>query len=181
MISNKKNLLINAGLFQILWFAAVIGSANNLVWPCLIMLIILFYWQLQTSRRAATDVSLIVIATLIGLIIETLWIWMGILEYTDERPINFVAPLWILVMWAGFALTINHSMAWMKAHPLLPSLLGLISAPLAYFGGMRLGAVIYNQDVLVVSAHIGLAWAIALPILVWCSRARKPSLNNKEA
>ena len=181
MLANKKNLLINAGLFQMLWIAAVLGSAKNLIWPCLLMVIILACWQLQPTRRARTDVSLIITAILMGLIIDSLWVATGVLEYTDQRPFNFIAPLWILVLWAGFALTINHSMAWMKAHPLLPSLLGLISAPLSYFAGMRFGAMAYHQDVLLVSAYIALAWAIALPLLVHQSQTGFSFLSDDKA
>lgn len=180
MQTSKKNILINAGLFQLLWFAAVLGSANKLMWPCLLMLVILMYWQLQTQRRSSSDISLIVTALVLGFIIDSLWVAMGILEYTDKRLISSIAPLWILVLWAGFALTINHSMSWMKVHPLLPSLLGLVSAPLSYLAGMRLGAMTYHQDVLLVSAYIGLAWAIALPILVQQSKPRVSLPSDKK-
>jgi len=166
----KKNNLINAVLFQALWFSAVYGSANKLLWPSVISLIILGVWQLNTNRRATSDYILIFVALIIGVIIDSFWIQMGIIEYFDKRPIIWLSPMWILILWAGFALTINHSMAWMKKHPLIPILCGLISAPLSYYAGQRLGAMTYKQDVLVVSAYIGLAWAVALPLLVKVSQ-----------
>lgn len=167
---NNKNTLINAGLFQMLWLSAVLGSANNLIWPCLIIFALLACWQLHPQRRATKDIYLVVIAIFIGLIIDSLWVVIGVIEYTDKRPIDVIAPLWIVTLWAGFALTINHSMAWMQSHPLLPILLGLISAPLSYFAGTRLGAIEYHQDSLLVSAYIAISWAIALPILVQQSK-----------
>lgn len=169
-ISNKP-FLINACLFQLLWFAAIYGSAQGWLWPSLLLLAILAYWQLQPSRRAASDSRLMLIAFIMGLVIDSIWINLGLLSYSHQQPFSFLSPFWILALWIGLALTLNHSMAWLKIHPLLPALLGLISAPLSYFAGVRFGAVIYLQEPLLVSAYIGLAWAIALPILVRCSDA----------
>lgn len=173
MLTTKKELLINAGIFQALWISAVYGSAHGWVWPSLLLLAILLVWQLQPTRRARSDKKLIIVALIMGLIIDSFWINAGIMVFTNGGPISWLSPVWILALWAGFALTINHSMSWLKTHPLLPVLLGLISAPLSYYAGKKFGAVEYNQDTLLVSAYIGLAWAIALPLLVRVSMSKQ--------
>ena len=166
MDAAKKSNLINAALFQAIWFAAVYGGANAILWPSIILFIILCLWQLNINRRAGSDYILITAALCIGLTIDSIWINIGMIDYTDKRPLIWLSPIWILILWMGLALTINHSMAWLKLHPLLPILCGLISAPLSYYTGQRLGAMTYHQDPLLVSAYIGLAWAVALPLLV---------------
>ena len=178
MLANKKNMLINGVLFQALWFSAVYGSAHGWTWPCLLLLLTLSYWQLQTKRRAQSDIKLLLIAIVMGLVIDSAWINIGIMEFTNKTPVAWLSPLWILVLWAGFALTINHSMSWLKSHPLLPSLLGLISAPLSYYAGKKFGAVEYNLDTLLVSAYIGLTWAVALPVLVKISYEKTSAQFN---
>ncbi|MBX2848109.1 MAG: DUF2878 domain-containing protein [Acidiferrobacterales bacterium] len=172
MNADRKNLLVNAGLFQALWLSAVYGSAKGWLWPCIVLVIILAMWQLQPVRRAKSDKKLVLIAIIMGLVIDSIWINLGIMEFTNKTPIGWISPIWILALWIGFALTINHSLSFLKIHPLLPILLGLISAPLSYYAGKRLGAVEYNYDALLVSAYIGLAWAIALPLLVRASKKR---------
>ena len=92
------------------------------------------------------------------------------MEFSDKRPIAWLSPIWIVLMWAGFALTINHSLAWLAAHPLLPALMGLFGGPMAYYAGLKLGAVEYLLDPLIVSACLALAWAGALTILVRLNR-----------
>ena len=42
------------------------------------------------------------------------------------------APLWILCLWAAFALTLTRSLAWLMRRPWLAALLGALGAPLAY-------------------------------------------------
>lgn len=162
--------LINGVLFQITWFACVIGSAHGFVWPALLSCAILAAWQLAPSRRHASDILLVVVSIMMGLLIDTLWIQIGFFEFTDQRPFTGVAPLWIIVLWIGFALTINHSLAWLKTHPLLPAAMGLIGAPMSYLAGLKLGAINYLGDTLLISSCLGIAWAIALIILVRLSQ-----------
>jgi len=173
----KLPILINALLFQALWLAAVIGSAHSVLWPSLLLTVMLLCWQLPMSRRHPTDLRVLTAAIIMGLIIDSAWVQLGFLEFTDQRPLPSLSPLWIIALWAGLALTINHSMLWLKNHPLLPPLMGLISAPLSYYAGQRLGAVTYLIDPLLFSACLGVTWAIALSILVRLSN----DIKTKEA
>ena len=51
------------------------------------------------------------------------------------------APSWILALWLGFALTVNHSLGWLQEKPWLAALLAALFAPVSYLAGERLGAV----------------------------------------
>ena len=50
-------------------------------------------------------------------------------------------PYWILAMWALFATTLNASLGWLHGRPALAGALGMLSGPLAYWAGARLGAI----------------------------------------
>jgi len=166
----KLPVLVNAVLFQILWFACVLGSSYKLIWPAILATGILLIWQLRPAHRHPSDLRLIFVAIFLGLIIDSCWVLLGFMEFTDQRPVAWLSPAWIILMWVGFALTINHSMAWLAMHPMLPALMGLIGGPLAYYTGLRLGAVEYLTDPLLISCLLGIIWAIALSILVIVSR-----------
>ena len=159
------NTIVNAVLFQILWFAAILGSAKLLMWPSILACVVLAIWQLNPTRRHATDLKLVGAAIFIGLVGDTLLLHFNLFKFTYSFPIAKITPLWIIFMWIGFALTINHSMKWINLHPLLPAILGLIFAPLSYLAGLRLGAVEYLADPLLISVCIGIIWAIAMTIL----------------
>jgi hypothetical protein len=169
-----KNLLtgsviINAVLFQITWFACAIGSANNLIWPAVVACAVLAAFQLHPKNRHQTDFKLIAIAIILGLIIDTAWIQLRFMEYSDHIPFKEIAPLWIIVLWIGFAMTINHSLNWLKKHPLLPAITGLVFAPLSYFAGVKLGALAFTGNLTVITLSLGLAWALAMTVLVKAS------------
>lgn len=166
----KTPLIINAVLFQALWFACVLGSAQRMIWPSIIAGIVMMVWQLHPLRRHGNDLLVLIAAILLGLIIDTCWTIFGLMQFTDPRPLHPIAPIWILIMWVGFALTINHSMAWMKEHRLLPALMGFIGGPMAYYAGLKLGAVEYLVNPWQMSVILGVVWAIALTILVKISQ-----------
>ena len=167
----KSPILWNAILFQAIWFACVVGSTYGYLWPAVLLLGVLAVWQLQPQRRHTSDFKLVLIALVLGLVIDSAWVIGGVLEYPDAWPSNGFAPAWIIVMWAGFALTINHSLKWMKLHPLLPIIGGLVGGPLAYFSGMKLGAVEFLIDPVQIVIMLAIAWALALSVLFRASQA----------
>jgi hypothetical protein len=162
----SANILVNAALFQIVWLCCVIGSSYGLTWPAVLSFLALAVWQLAPARRADSDVKLLAAALLLGIIVDSLWVQLGFLDFKTDRPFTGFAPLWILFLWLGFALTVNHSLSWLKLHPLLPAAMGLIGGPLSYYAGLRFGAVEYLVDHLLVSASLGIAWALTMIILV---------------
>jgi len=159
-------VIINAALFQITWFACVVGSAEGLSWPAFAACAVLAIYQLQAKRRHVTDLKLVLVSIVLGLIVDTLWVQSGVLIFTDQRPFAALAPAWIIALWVGFALTINHSLAWLDRTPLLPAVVGAIGGPMSYLAGLKLGAVEYQQGIALISVYLAVAWAISLTILV---------------
>lgn len=163
-------IIINAILFQITWFACALGSAHNLLWPALISCCVLAAYQLHNKRRHDTDLKLVAIAIVLGLLIDSSWLQLNLISYSAQAPFSGIAPLWIITLWIGFALTINHSLSWLSQHPLLPAISGLIFAPLSYFAAEKLGAISFIAEPIVIIITLGVAWAIAMSILVRASK-----------
>lgn len=166
----KAPIIINALLFQCAWFACVLGSAKGLTWPSMVCFLALATYQLQNKRRHPTDIKLLIISLVLGLFVDSFWIIGGFMVFTENGPIAQIAPAWILFLWMSFALTINHSLGWLKKHPLLPISMGLFGGPMSYIAGLKFGAVEYLQSTLVTSVALGIAWALSLIILVKASQ-----------
>ena len=162
----RINVLINAMLFNAVWIACVAGSAKQLLWPALLSCGILAAYQLHPKNRHPNDLKLVVISIILGIIVDSIWVKLGYMDFTDKRPFDTFSPAWIIVLWVGFALTVNHSLKWLVAHPLLPALTGAIAAPITYFAGIKIGAVVYTESVTIVSIGLAIAWGAALTILV---------------
>jgi len=147
--------MINAVLFQLNWFACVLGAVHDQLWlPLLTLSAMLFQSARSASSRA--DLYLVAGVALVGFFLDSLWVALGILEFATDGP----APIWIVMMWMGVALTVNHSLQWLQGMPILGGVLAAVSAPACYLGGAQLGAVVVQIPGLWL---ISMAW-----LLVFC-------------
>ncbi len=131
---SRANIL-NALLFQLNWFACVLGGAHDQPLWALFTLSLMFA-QTARGNTLRADVILVLCGAAVGLFLDSLWIFTGILDYGTR-----FAPVWIVMMWMGAALSLNHSLAWLKPQPWLGGILAAMVAPLCYLSGESLGAV----------------------------------------
>ncbi len=144
--------ILNFGFFQMLWFSCVLGAGGyGLHWLALGALIPISVLTWFSASRSA-DVTVAIVALSLGLIIDNLWINLGILSY----PQSTFAPYWIALLWIGLGLTVNHSMSWFRDRPLVGSLIVGAFAPVTYLTGQRFGAVVVED--LYLTAAISLSW-----------------------
>ncbi len=158
--------LANLVSFQVCWFAFVWGGASGRWWLGFIPLAVFMAWQLKASRWPKADLGLMGMALLLGIVIETGMAASGLFAYASPVPSTTLAPLWMLGMWLNFALTINHSMAWFKSRLALGALFGLVGGPLTYWiAGRAWGALTIADPQWVALLVLGVAWAVAMPLL----------------
>jgi hypothetical protein len=169
------NLVINAVLFQLTWIAAVAGAGYGYWWPGVVMLSVFAAWQLRDPRSRRHDLRLIAWALPIGLLVDTLWIQTGMLRYAVPLPWPELAPVWIMVLWVAFALTLNHSLRALKQRPWLAATLGLIGGPLAYWiAASAWGAAEIRWPMWAALGALALAWGLLTPLLCRLAEARTP-------
>jgi hypothetical protein len=172
------SLLVNAMLFQVVWFATVAGAGAGYWWTGLPALLLFAVWQLRHSQWPRADLTLVASGMVFGLLIDSMLVFGGWLRFATPLPWAEAAPVWIGVLWAGFALTLNHSLAYLKTHLGLAVLFGAIGGPLAYFGAARLfSAVQFAAPFAEVALALAVAWSLAMPLMLLLSRhlvAREP-------
>jgi hypothetical protein len=155
--------LLNAILFQLNWFACVLGGANGqLLWPAITLM--LMFAQIARGSHVRGDLVLALMACLIGLFLDSLWIRLGILDFGTAW-----APVWIVMMWAGAALSINHSLSWLQSQPVLGGVLAAMVAPLCYLSGESLGAVTTDSAGLLL---VACSWLVVFTLAFRFARGR---------
>lgn len=156
-------------LFQTLWFGSVFGAAHGYAWagPACLGLFIVCHFKWLT-KDAYADMLLMAACLLLGLVVDTAGSLLGLVSFVlyDFNPIT---PVWLLCLWAGFALTINHSMSWMKTQLLLATIAGAVFGPLSYYAGWQAGAMQWLQPALA-AGFISISWALLMPGLCWLAR-----------
>ncbi|CAN4271101.1 Protein of unknown function DUF2878 [Methylophilaceae bacterium] len=162
-------LVVNFVLFQIGWFACVLGAAKQMPWLGFATVIAIFFWHLSQAKKAKKELQLLLITLIIGGTFDQIMLNQQLVSYQAHGWTNTIVPVWILALWAEFVTVLNVSLRWMKGRWLIAILFGAIGGPLAYMGAEKLGAVTLNH--LPVSYIVlGLGWAILTPLLLKLSQ-----------
>jgi hypothetical protein len=171
--------LINFVLFQIGWFACVLGGAYQMPLAGSLVALVIIAIYLTIVDTSFSEIKLLSLALMIGLIFESALVSGGFAIYSSGQLFDNMAPVWMILMWPLFATTINQSLGWLKSlHLAVVILAGAISAPLAYFAGHRLGAVEF-PDITASLAVISVAWAVLLPVLLSAAKSfSKPVVGD---
>ena len=166
--------------FQIGWFACVVGAAQGypLVAVAVVSIIVIFH--LLRDNNLYSELCLIISAVFIGIIWESLLLASGWLAYASSGVASIFVPIWLVAMWALFATTINHSMAWLKNRYFLALLLGAVFGPLAFIAGENLGAVVFLDRTMALTS-LAVGWAVLMPLLLWLAQQFKHRINIMES
>jgi hypothetical protein len=162
----RRSLVLNFVGFQATWWALILGAANGL-W--LAGVGFAFGWFLLHLRSQGSvwpvDLKLGVAAVLMGAVLDSSLVLLGLLEFPAAASVGPLTPPWMLALWVAFAFTLGHSLSWLAGRYLLATLVGAICGPLAYTGGQAMGAVLLIQPVGSWLA-VGAIYAFATPALL---------------
>ncbi len=164
----NMHMILNFVGFQICWAACVWGGAQGYWWLGPVAVALFAAWELSRSANVALDLKLLGLVLVLGVMLDTVYVQLQLLTYATPVPTTELAPVWIWSMWVAFALTLNHSMAWLKSNTLLAVIFGAIGGPFAYWvAAVAWDAVFMDpQRIWLVYGVIGLAWAVACPVLL---------------
>lgn len=165
-------IVLNAVAYQLVWFATVFGAGRGLSWAGPLAALVFAALHLGVVVRDAgerrRDLALLAAAVACGLVIDGMLLGSGAIIFAAASPAlpPGGAPLWMLTLWAAFALTLRHSLRTVTARPVLAALLGAIGGPLAYLGAARAtGAVAFPEPSGTTLAMLVGGWCVALGLL----------------
>lgn len=173
------HMIRNFLLFQVGWFASVLGAANGLPWvgPLVVALVVAVH--LGYAQWPATEASLLVACAAIGTVFDSMLVAAGWVSYSSGMFAPAFAPYWIIAMWCLFATTLNVSLRWMRNRPFLAAALGLVAGPLTYIGGQKLGGIIFLDQTAALVA-LGIGWAVMMPALLRLSELLDGCAGSEE-
>ena len=171
--SLRSAVIGNFVIFQCLWFAAILGVARGVQWPVLVALAVMLLWAWWHGSAWQSDLRMAAAGLAVGLAVEPLWLAAGVIEYRLQWSAG-LPPLWILVLWCGFAVTFNHSLAWLCGRPRLAAAFGALGSAGSVVAGVRLGAAEAPAGLVSLVFAYGALWAVIVPALAWWA-TRPPS------
>jgi Protein of unknown function (DUF2878) len=156
--------ILFAVLWQAAWFAAVIPAGKGLPWIGLLaavpVVIVAGY-----DRWWRTG-FVILIAIAVGLIVDASLAAAGVVGYPHGLLDGRCSPPWMWALWLQLGLALDWCLTWLRRRWWLPVLFGAGGAPGAYLGGVAFGALVAPQGSLPLALAVGVAYAVALPLII---------------
>jgi len=157
--------LANFLVFQLAWFAAILGAAHGVpAWGSAAVGAAIA-WHVAVSARPSVEAKLVAFACLLGFAIETVSVQSGWLAYPSGQPDPHLPPYWLVGLWGLLAIALNVTLRWLKRKPLLAAALGAVLGPLSFVSGAHLGGARFI-DAPAALALLACSWAIAMPVLM---------------
>lgn len=165
-------LLINVAGNQAVWFVAVVAASHGNWWPGVLAAAVFVGLHVFTAARPRVELKLVGLALVCGVAVDGIAASQGWLRYAVPLTNGgALPPAWIVALWGSLAVTLNVAMRSMQRHMWVGVLVGGIGAPLAYLAAERgWGAVRFADPVGKGIAWLAVAWAVALPALLWAAR-----------
>ncbi len=171
----RAGLIGNALLFQLGWFACVLGAAEGRPLTGVLLVGGIALLTLRGSADPRRHALLLIAAAAAGLMCDSLlahfgWLSFGALSSasagsTGEAAGAALSPAWMVALWVNLACTLHASLRWLLGRPLLAALFGALGGPLSYAAGARLGALSLGGDTTVSLGAVAVEWAVAMPLL----------------
>lgn len=145
---------MHAVIYQTTWFITVLlGNIGSVIWAIPLLISVVF-------RQRAHVIGFVALVAGLGYGVDVILHLAGLIQFNG---LTFMGPVWLLVLWIGFANVIWHLLYRIPYH-WLRALLGAVSGPLSYYSGAVLGAAQPMDTVGVVAFAIW--WALAFPAAV---------------
>ena len=77
----SKNIIINFILFQIGWFACVVGAAKQMPWLGVMVVLAIVIWHLSQAKQPKLEVYLLILTLIIGAIYDQTMLQNNLLTY----------------------------------------------------------------------------------------------------
>lgn len=159
-------IVVNIIGYQAVWLASIAGAGQGLAWAGPLAALLFVAGTLAFGGKALADLRLLAIALPLGFLLDSVFAASGWLRYAEPWPWTWAAPIWIWSLWAGFSLTLNHALDFLRHRPWAAAALGLVGGPLAYWTAAgAFDAVSFGAPVPWVLMALALGWALALPLL----------------
>jgi hypothetical protein len=165
---SRARQLVNFVVFEAAWFACILGVARGEPGWGTLVVIAAILWHVAVSARPSTELALVGLLAAIGLVAESAVVSQGHVVYPNGQPLAWVAPYWMVALWAEFAIALNVTLRWLKRRPVLAGVLGAFFGPLSFMGGVRLGAARFVDEPAAL-VTLAVMWAVLMPLVMWLS------------
>lgn len=148
---SKWPMIINAVLFQALWFSVMVFEQFGLA-LFLSALVVQFFYQ-RHATRSAISLSLPFKVLVFGVFMDMGLTFLGLYHFPENQLHPnifdvrfFVIPLWLIGLWLGFVLTLQHSLQWLRVRKTVCVIAFSVFGTMSYLAGRRFEMIQFNNE-----------------------------------
>jgi len=157
--------LRNFVLSQVGWFACALGPRYGAAWLGPLVTIGVVAIHLYSAKQPSQELKLMLATVAIGTAFDATTATLGLIGYPVDGILPGLQPWFMVALWALFATMLNVSLRWLKPRPALAVVLGALLGPIAYWSGVRLGALEILQP-LPATVVLAIGWAVIMRVLI---------------
>ena len=163
--SRKFHLIVSFLGWQAAWFACVAGAGAGSPAIGSLGAVVLIFASLAIRKALRTELLPVIAAGFAGYLVDSGLVLLGLLEFPDASRFGGPSTLWMALLWSNLTAHIGPRSAfgWLVDRPWLAAFIGATSGPLAYFGGMKLGAITLVDPIGNVLAVLAVVWGVGFP------------------
>ncbi len=149
-----RHVIVNGLLFQLCWVLAIFSEPMY----ALLTLVVLIAHYVMSSVDLLTDLQVPTLVLITGVTIDSLFTLAGVYSFTarEGAMAAITLPVWLVILWVAFALTLTRSLAWMVRKGMWFIVACAVAGPLSYLTGRSAGAIYFDNPALTL---IAIEWA----------------------
>lgn len=173
MTKKYIGIILHAVLYYLSWIACVYFAYREAPWagPILTLFFLLLQalWESVNGFGLTRPLLFTLGFGLLGAVVDSLWLWTGLITYQANPWAPYVAAPWIIALWLSFGFYLivvyEKTFTYYKTY----SFLAVTGVPLAYWLGVKVGAALPLSPYFYLI--LGCFWAVTLPLFLWIYNA----------
>ncbi|WP_086933864.1 DUF2878 domain-containing protein [Agarilytica rhodophyticola] len=158
ILSPRIFKFVNFAFFYLVWVLCVLGQGQFLA---VIAILITMHFVLSPSKN--TDAKVVFMLAGIGITVDILLTLFGVFVFNES-----FFPLWLVILWVAFCLTLNHCFSWLPRVPVFwQAILGAIGGASSYLAGYFLEAVDFTYSILFTGIIVAAVWSTLVPFFCY--------------
>ncbi len=148
------------------WFGCVLSAAwsRPLLGPAIVAVLVVVHMALTDARQR--ELITLLGAAVLGYALDSALVLAGAFDFPPAAAMGVPTTVWMVALWINFATVINGALYWLGGRLALAAALGFVGGPMAYYGGVRLGALTLPHGSGYMLALVALEWLVATPLVI---------------
>ena len=160
MTKNKFNIF-NIVSFYVYWYLCILGPSRDSYYIGPIVALIYFSLHFIYVKNKLNNFKIFMMCGVLGIFFESVLYYSGFIHYRGILVDKFnIIPLWVVILWLGFGLTLLHSFRWILGKYTTSLILGGTITPLFYLSAHKINSIVLNYNLFHSYVILAILWAI---------------------